>query len=93
MTNGEGIGTSNGAADSTGPGLTPLPPAPRSPRLDNAIRVRIEVARVYRRAAAGLIDWQTATRATSVLFTIHRMLDTAELSDLAERVAALEARP
>lgn len=73
-------------------GLRPLPPAPRTPRLDTADRVRAELARCYRRAAAGLVDWPTACRAGYLLSTLHKMLEAAELRDLAERVALLEAR-
>jgi hypothetical protein len=54
--------------------------------------VRAELARCYRRAAAGLVDWPTACRAGYLLSTLHKMLEAAELRDLAERVALLEAR-
>jgi hypothetical protein len=54
--------------------------------------VRAELARVYRRAAAGLLDWPTACRAGYLLSLLHRMLEAGELRELADRVAALEAR-
>ena len=72
-------------------GLRPLPRAPRTPRLDSPDRVRAELARVYRRAAAGLLDWPTACRAGYLLSLLHRMLDAAELRELAARVERLEA--
>ena len=74
-----------------GSGLNPLPPAPRAPRLDTPDRVRAELARCYRRAAAGLVDWPTACRAGYLLHLMHKMLGDAELERLAERVARLEA--
>ena len=78
---------SSAAAD----GLRPLPPAPRTPRLDTPDRVRAELARVYRRAAAGLVDWPTACRAGYLLSLLHKMLTGAELAELAARVERLEA--
>lgn len=80
------------SSEAAGSDLAPLPRAPRTPRLDSGDRVRAEVARVYRRAAAGLVDWPTACRAGYLLSLLHRMLDGAALDQLAERVAALEAR-
>lgn len=83
---------SNGAGEA-GLGPRPFPPdPPRAPRLDSPSRVRHELARTYRRAASGQVDWAVACKAGYLLSLLHRMLDTAELSDLAERVAALEAR-
>ena len=70
----------------------PLPPAPRTPRLDTPDRVRGELARCYRRAAAGLIDWPTACRAGYLLGLLHRMLVDGALDELAGRITALEAR-
>ena len=74
-----------------GSGLTPLPPAPRTPRLDSHDRVRGELARCYRRAAAGLVDWPTACRAGYLLSLLHKMLADASLADLASRIEVLEA--
>jgi hypothetical protein len=68
----------------------PLPPAPKSPRLDTGGRVRAELARVYRLARHGLMPWEDATKAAHILATVHRMLDAAELEALAARLAALE---
>ena len=73
-------------------GPKPLPPAPRTPRLDSPDRVRAELARCYRRAAAGLVDWPTACRAGYLLSLLHRMLTGAELAELAARVERLETR-
>ena len=69
----------------------PLPPAPRSPRLDTGDRVRCELARIYRLARAGQIPWEAATKAAHILYSLHRMLDAATLDTLVERISRLEA--
>jgi hypothetical protein len=78
------------ASTDAAPFERPLPPAPRSPRLDTGGRVRAELARVYRLARHGLMPWEEATKAAHILATVHRMLDAAELDALAARLSELE---
>jgi hypothetical protein len=65
----------------------PLPPVPRAPRLDTADRVRAELARIYRFCRAGHVPWETGTKAASILYSIYRMIEGAELE---ARLSALE---
>lgn len=76
---------------SVGLGSAGRPLPPRTPRLDTGDRVRCELARIYRLARAGHLQWEAATKAAHILFSLHRMLDAATLDQLADRVARLEA--
>jgi hypothetical protein len=67
----------------------PTPTLGRVGRLDRVGDIRAEMSRVYRLAARGLIPWADATRAVYVLDRIGRL---AELSEIAERLDALEER-
>lgn len=80
-----------GSDDTSNTCTEPYGPVPRTPRLNTAQAVRREVGQVYRRARAGQMPWEAATRATYVLFALYRMIDAATLDQLAERVARLEA--
>jgi hypothetical protein len=69
-----------------------VPPARKKVRkvkLACIAHVRTELARVYRRADAGIIPWQDATCAARLLRELRVIF---ESSDLEARVLALEAR-
>jgi hypothetical protein len=66
----------------------PAPPTRERFRLDSAVRVRRELARVYADARAGRMPWADATKAAFVLTAIARILGDAELEG---RIARLEA--
>jgi hypothetical protein len=63
-------------------------PPPRLP-LDTMLRVRRELARVYREARAGKLDVADASKLANILQIMGRMI---ESSDFEARLAALEAK-
>ena len=68
------------------------PPPPRVGRLDTLQRVRLEARALYVSARRGEIPAADASRLGSLLALIASLVRDATLDDLAERIAALEAR-
>jgi hypothetical protein len=68
------------------PGTNRRPPAPR---LDSAIRVRRELARLYGEARAGTLAVGDASKLANVLQILGRMIETG---DLEGRLEELERR-
>ena len=68
------------------PGTNRKPPAPR---LDSAIRVRRELARLYGEARAGTLAVGDASKLANVLQILGRMIETG---DLEVRLEELERR-
>jgi len=62
---------------------------PPTARLDTAIRVRRELARLYSEARAGAVDVADASKLANILQILGRMI---EAGDLEERISALEKR-
>ena len=69
-------------------GLGEDPPSPRA-RLDTMVRVRRELARVYREARAGTLDVADASKLANILQIMGRMIEGSELE---ARLDALERR-
>ena len=62
---------------------------PPAPRLDSAIRVRRELARLYGEARGGTLDVGAASKLANILQILGRMI---EAGDLEERISILEDR-
>ena len=69
-------------------GGSPPAPADRRVRLDTIPRCRRELARLYTEARAGRLPAQEATRLASIVTSIARLIEGAELE---QRLDALEA--
>ena len=69
-------------------GGSPPAPADRRIRLDTIPRCRRELARLYAEARAGRLPAQEATRLASIVTSIARLIEGAELE---QRLDALEA--
>lgn len=85
-----GSGAGNGASPPLGTG-TAAGAAPRFPRLNTPGHVQAETARIYRLARSGRLSWGDACRASVILQGLFRMMQAAELAELAARIEALEA--
>lgn len=68
-------------------------PRPSVGRLDTLPRCRKELVRLYREARHGELPPQSATRLAHLVGLIAKLLEVAQLDEIAQRVAALEARP
>lgn len=60
----------------------------RQTRLRTVGNIKTELGKVYRRADAGLMDWQDACAASRILRELRQLI---EGTDLETRIAALEA--
>ena len=67
------------------------PPPPRVGRLNDLPKCRRELALLYREARHGTLASQDACRLAHIIGLIARMLETAQLTELEQRVQALEA--
>jgi hypothetical protein len=65
-------------------------PKPQVGRLDTLPRCRREVRKLYVAARQGEITTQDATRLAYLVGLVARMLETADLETLAQRVVAME---
>ena len=66
-----------------------MTPSPRIGRLNCLAGVRAELARIYRAARYGDIEWQTATKAAHILQILARLI---EGKDIEDRLDILEER-
>ncbi len=81
-----GVPSHDGTNSRAEPGTNRKPPAPR---LDSAIRVRRELARLYGEARAGDLAVGDASKLANVLQILGRMIETG---DLEGRLEELERR-
>jgi Trm5-related predicted tRNA methylase len=64
-------------------------PPPARAKLDTVIRVRRELAKVYREARAGTLDVADASKLANILQIMGRMIETSEIE---ARLTVLEAK-
>jgi hypothetical protein len=80
------VSSQNGTDSRADPKANRKPPAPR---LDSAVRVRRELARLYGEARAGTLAVGDASKLANVLQILGRMIETG---DLEGRLEELERR-